>query len=291
LGAFQWGFLVATILTAIWFPAKAVKKENYGNTVGLILLGGVLVEFFLFLAPSDLGHSGGFLAFCYGVLLPTIPSIMLAQPGLKRNKIIDLADREAFAVRRQALDELRGRARVDEVAFRESFDDDWVHNGCTVDGATTIIALKKDFRAVCIVSYEVGDVFSAGVVKDIPIEQIISCELQRENIVEKFYRTELVPVSQSNKRSPVGRAVVGGLLLGPAGLVMGAASGLGGKTTITTKEIQVRDERVVEGPPVLVLSTVNEQNDRFKIRFAEDALAEHWEHQIRAARVRFGLSY
>lgn len=60
--------------------------------------------------------------------------------------------------------------------------------------------------------------------KEYPLDQISEIELKRE--VE-------ADITNEKEKSVVGRAVVGGLLLGPVGAIVGGMSGIGTKTQVT----------------------------------------------------------
>jgi hypothetical protein len=95
--------------------------------------------------------------------------------------------------------------------------------------------------------------------------------------------TERQPVVVQQRKSPVGRALIGGIALGPIGAIAGAASGLNGKSTIKYVEKTVRKEVETEGPKLLVVGTSDPAQPMLKIMAPRDDVTEEWLHRLRAA--------
>jgi len=179
-------------------------------------------------------------------------------------------------------------ARAAKEAFKAARREQWAVNECSFRGHSALFGIKKDNSAIGVVTYRLeGAEFHAGTPVEVPVAMLLSAKVVRDDVREAYWRTEIVPVAVKNKKSPVGRALVGGVLLGPAGVVIGAASGLGGKSQVINEERRVMDERVVKGPPRLVIGTAT--NGVLNISFEAENHAEHWANQIQAARLNRGL--
>jgi hypothetical protein len=100
----------------------------------------------------------------------------------------------------------------------------------------------------------------------------------------KETRKEMVPVSivESKNKSPIGRGLVGGALLGPAGLVLGAASGLNAKTSTRIEHETVYREYEGLGAPQLIIGTNVMERPVLKVRCETQELADDWLYRIRA---------
>jgi hypothetical protein len=196
------------------------------------------------------------------------------------------AAERAAELRREA--DAAEAAREAKEAFKATRHKYWAVNECTFRGRTALFGIKKDNSAIGVVTYRLDDdEFQPGTSLEVPVGMVLSAKVERDDVRETFYRNEVVPVAINNRKSSVGRALVGGALLGPAGVVMGAASGLGGRSDIITKTQKVADERIVKGPPLLVIGTAT--NGVLHISFAVESHAEHWANQIQAARFALGL--
>lgn len=116
----------------------------------------------------------------------------------------------------------------------------------------------------------------------IKVSDIVSIKIDRPKTTGM--RKETVPVSivESKNKSPIGRGLVGGVLLGPAGLILGAASGLNSKTTTRVENQTVYREYETLGAPQLIIGTKLMERPFFKIRCETQELAEEWMFRIRA---------
>ena len=219
---------------------------------------------------------GGLLACIVGIVM----SVSKAQ-ARRDEEERDLALRNAAFGRERA-------AREALEAYRTTLREVWVLNECRYKDAPALFALKRDSTVFAIFPYTLSQGCVAATPIEIPTATILSVELRRDDVKERYERTELVPTEITNKKSPVGRAVVGGLLLGPTGAVVGAASGLGGKAKVTVEERKVADERIVKGPPKLIIGA-QVAGGVFSLEFAVQDHADHWRNQVRSARATLGL--
>ncbi len=106
--------------------------------------------------------------------------------------------------------------------------------------------------------------------------QIVEVAVSQDDVTETYIRTVSTPVAVAKKKSSIGRALVGGLLLGPAGAVVGAVSGAATtsqiKTVVTTQE----DTRTVAGPPTLTLTVRGNPYSFERVTFSTMDEARSW---------------
>src|SRR5208282_6038056 len=94
-------------------------------------------------------------------------------------------------------------------------------------------------------------------------------------------------VTREESKSVVGRALLGGLILGPVGAVVGGMSGLGGYTATTTQTVDSIDLRIVVNEmrePLFLLNFLNASTPK-RSRDYESAAgqANKWRARIAAA--------
>jgi hypothetical protein len=118
------------------------------------------------------------------------------------------------------------------------------------------------------------------------IKQIISISTARPRMTKS--RKETVPVSivASKNKSPVARGLIGGALLGPAGIVIGAASVLNSKIETKIERETVYREYEGYGAPQLIIGTNCDQQPILKIRCANQEVADEWMFRIRGRQSR-----
>jgi hypothetical protein len=136
--------------------------------------------------------------------------------------------------------------------------------------------LFSDDTELRVVTYNMKREFEIATDDRYPIAGLSSASLEREERVERFKRTVVTPIAVQKGKSPIARGAVGGLLLGPAGLVLGAASGLTTKTKIVEHVHEVDDQRIVIGKPTLVLKFGTPLSHIVKLEMPSDLDVERW---------------
>lgn len=134
--------------------------------------------------------------------------------------------------------------------------------------------------------FENEGAFEAGAIREFDVKALRTVEIRETFRTRKVEKVDHVPISFSNNRSSVGRAVAGGLIAGPTGAMVGAASGLGGKHKIEHKKVTTYEERQERAPAMLVLGVNDIENPLVKIHFEADGEADTWRHRIDMARQR-----
>jgi hypothetical protein len=137
-----------------------------------------------------------------------------------------------------------------------------------------------------ICSFETREEFLPGSPIVLNVNQVLGLNIAKPKITKT--REKIVPVSivENKRKSPVGRGLVGGALLGPAGLVLGAASGLNSKTSTKVEERTVTEQYETEGDPQLIIGTSIPDEPVLKIKFDPPSLADEWLFRIQGAQSR-----
>lgn len=190
--------------------------------------------------------------------------------------------------------ELRSRLASYEGAkqtfLASAFPDSPVHP-CKIGGQESVIATPKDqsLRLVQfsgpptvrplgaqISPHRVWNDFRVESDREFTFDEIRAVAFEQGEIVETYNRVVTTPVAVAKKKSAIGRGLVGGVLLGPAGMVLGAASGVSQTTQIKhIKTVEVA-ERTVAGPPTVVLTTKDRHSLFVKIEMGSADEARAW---------------
>lgn len=108
----------------------------------------------------------------------------------------------------------------------------------------------------------------------VALDTVLSVELQQSSRTVMRLETQAV----TKKTGALGRAVVGGVLLGGAGAVIGAATA-GGQTTATTKSKSLTRD----GPTYVVIGTTDLERPMLKVKMSGVTAGEEWVHRIKAS--------
>jgi len=145
-----------------------------------------------------------------------------------------------------------------------------------IDGEVGYLAMDGEGSNLRLVSCKKEETRLTVVADEtIPLRSVTSIAIDQPNKTKTITHTETTPVAVGSGRSPVGRAVVGGLVAGPVGAVVGGLSGVGGKSKIehvTTKrhetvyvkehpKLIVRVDDLIRPRRIFVFETVRETND------------------------------
>jgi hypothetical protein len=187
------------------------------------------------------------------------------------------ASSEALTAQRARLTELKAenlRKVSEQLPGFQSVDvmflDDKRYVGA-ISGDRTVL---KAFRVLEYKDVDIGDFL------EVQTKSILLAELNSPS-VQKYVRevkTEAVVIQ--TKKSSIGRALVGGVLLGPVGAVVGAASGVGGKQEIKHVQTPISREVTSKGPLEVVLRLNDMQKPMLRLRGETNAKTEEWFHRI-----------
>lgn len=145
-----------------------------------------------------------------------------------------------------------------------------------VQGKPAKILKADDGGQIRLVFYHLSNA-DFHVVRDLTLTrmEIASAEVFAPVVREEIYRDQSVPVFTSTKKSKLGRAVVGGLVAGPAGAVIGAMTGVGHKIEVHNKTQRVFSHHAERsGKPFLLINTVS--GDRYEVNLGLQSLHETW---------------
>lgn len=144
--------------------------------------------------------------------------------------------------------------------------------------------LSSDRNLIQIFPYEALEKFIYKTPIELTVREILSLNVVTPRIVKS--RIKIVPVSivENKTKSPVARGLIGAVLLGPAGLVVGAASGLNAKTGTRVENHKVTEKYEADGDPQLIIGTSRDDYPVLKIKFEPVSLAEEWLYKIQAAQ-------
>jgi len=141
--------------------------------------------------------------------------------------------------------------------------------------------LSKEKREISFHCYELYKREAPEGITTIELDRIVSLKIVRPTIEKSRVEYRPVAKTQENKKSPVVRGLVGGAVLGPAGVVLGAASGLktDGKTEI--ENVKVRKKYSGLGKPQLIIGVRDMEEPYRKIQFESEEGAEKWEYRLK----------
>lgn len=243
-------------------------------------------QIILLIPSSEVGHDissfhGGDFMGWFFLFLVTGIAVLVKLAGDSAKKEKDALHRrmqieEAAAMRRRAMIE----------TFKLTYLHGWkcITTG-KVNGVPGMVAIAENGLLMKLVTYseqEEDYILADNLV--ISPKAILSFDVVIPEKSRIVTHTDKVPVTVKQKRSTVGRAAVGGLLLGPVGVAVGAASGLNGKDKVEYHEVK-RNETITEkGAALLVLGIKDPVNPKLTIKFDKAGEANEWWYRIQSAR-------
>lgn len=147
----------------------------------------------------------------------------------------------------------RQRAEADRDAFFES-QELFTEQASGRSPGRMLAKLLLGKAAARLVEYHLDGGFTIVNDQSVSSGEMLSVAITNPLVSDAWYRTEYVP--KQKQRSVIGRAAVGGVLLGPVGAVVGAISGLDGASRGVEERLTLQ-ARMVPGPPHLVITTTS----------------------------------
>jgi hypothetical protein len=286
VSAFSLGIFLGSIAAALTFVPKAF--ENPVGPFFLTILGGFLGLFLFagFHFPDGLGYVGLFL----GIVLVNGSCWLFGRSAIEAQSKRRIAATNALRERSEAAAAAKCQVERDKSAWLETLKG-WRFQtfGRVLNLKSRpkcIIALGADDRLLRIAQFSDEGKFEVLSDKILALNKIISLDIAFPTVTKTVYDVQAVPIVSKQKRSPVGRAVVGGILLGPLGAVVGAASGLNGAVTTNVEERQVAKKIESRGDAQLILGIADVEVPVLKIELEPPQLAGEWLHRIRAAQMK-----
>lgn len=280
MSALGFGLLVGMLVTATAVTPRAFEKPE---KIGLPLMAAGPVVWFV--TPPLIE---GFLGFILGAFVPPFIAALALH-----SKMEALTQQKAIDDERRAAERAANQRRKEEAhAAAEQWPADqhgWTHISKArmmhVAGQPHCYFMINDQgSALRIASYQISQDFTIDGDTQIEIERVVSMNIASPSITKT--RTKTVPVTtiEHKKKSPIARGLVGGALLGPAGLVLGAASGLNSKVTSSVSHEKIQEEYETLGDPQLIMGTSNLDSPILKLKFDPPSLAEEWMYRIMGAQ-------
>lgn len=254
MSALGFGLFVGSLITASTITSRAFKRPD---KIGLPLMAAGLLAWIV--TPPLIE---GFLGFIVGALpLPITAALAL------HSKIDVLAKQKAIDTQRRASErEANQRRREAAHAAAELWPTEqtgWSHISKArmmhVPGQPHCYFMIKG-TSLRIATYQVSQDFTVESDFEIDVNCITSTNVIIPPITKT--RTKTVPVTkvEHKKKSPVARGLVGWSLLGPAGLILGAASGLNSKVTSSVSHEKIQEEYETPGDPQLIIGTTSQDD-------------------------------
>lgn len=156
-----------------------------------------------------------------------------------------------------------------------------------IDGALGMVAMNGDGSELRIVTCRRENVEIEVIDEEtISTSQVTTLAIDQPSRPKTVTHRDKVPVAVGSGRSSVGRAVVGGVVAGPAGAVVGSISGLGGKSQIED-ETATRSETIyVKGHPKLIVGVDDLVRPRRVLEFETVTETNDWSSRIYNAMKR-----
>lgn len=271
-------------VVAIFLSFSAFEEDNEFPIKSLLLVAGSVA---IFVTPSVIE---GFWGFIVGA---AVPPLMLY--FLRYGAIQEIGERRRLEAEKKEQARLE---RIERKKLARSKRDKWVEglaadaqsNACKArmledgSGQDCVVMFARGRNAVRIIPYQLDEEFFELDAIELALTDIISLDIARPKVTKTRKKTVPVSIVENKRKSPVGRAAVGGVLLGPVGAVVGAASGLNAKTETRIENREVSERYETDGDPQLVVGTKLDDFPVLKLKFDPVANAETWMFKIRGAQ-------
>lgn len=116
----------------------------------------------------------------------------------------------------------------------------------------------------------------------VALETVLSLEWGESAQLRRVLIKEKEAVLVHHRRSPVARGLASAALLGPVGGVLGAASGLNGKTELKHVEKKVTKYVETSGPRSILIGTSDLSRPVVRVRAPSASKTEEWFYRLRA---------
>ncbi|RYX80510.1 hypothetical protein EON83_28350 [bacterium] len=280
MSALGFGLLVGALATICTVIHRAFERPGGINV--FLLVSGISA---LVITPDLIK---GFLGFIVGATIPPMVAALALHSkinAMAHQKAVDDERRAGDRAARQALREA-AQAAADSWPSEQT---GWNHISKAkmmhVAGQPSCyFMIDEKGGSLRVATYQVSQDFTLDSDFQVPVRGVISMNVASPSVTKT--RTKTVPVTtiHHEKKSPVARGLVGGILLGPAGLVLGAASGLNSKATSTVSQEKILEDYETVGDPQLIIGTSDQTYPVLKFKFDPPTLAEEWMYRILGAQ-------
>lgn len=287
MSALGFGVFAGCVIANVAFTGRAFSdKADRTLAVWMVLIAGVIALFVL--SPM----LGGMFDFLIGAALPS------SAVWLLRRKQIEAHDRKTQAELQKKIDQQAARAARREQAAAEaevwiaSFERSgwkYVSRGKMMQKKgqpQCLVMLSENAKLLQFITYTADEHFLADEPLVLNVNQVIGLNIAKPRLTKT--RKTSVPVSMvsSKDRSPVARGLVGGALFGPAGTLLGAASGLKPSISTNVEYHTVEEKYETDGEPQLIIGTKLLDQPTLKIQFDPPSLGGDWLYRIKGAQSR-----
>jgi hypothetical protein len=282
MSAIGFGLCVGALVTATAITPRAFEKSG---EIGLSLMAGGILAWVI--TPPLIE---GFFGFIVGASsLPFAATLVLRSriDALTQQKAIDderrAKEREANQQRRDSAREAAEQWPADQSGWTHISKARMMH---VAGQPHCYFMIGETSPRLRIVTYQVSQEFTIDGETEIDLARVISMNIASPSVTKIRSKTVPVTTIEHKKKSPIARGLVGGALLGPAGLVLGAASGLNSKVTSSVSHEKVQEEYETLGDPQLIIGTSDKDNPVLKMKFDPPSLADEWMYRIMGAQRR-----
>ncbi len=244
-----------------------------------------------------LGAVGLFMVVCLASYIADPPEdIPGSRPSRKdgngrlepANAPIDAAERERLRKREWNRKHDPVRAAEEDaaealMAFIEAQEDCDRISRCPCSGEASLLMAERDGGAIRLASYRMKPEFEISTVARLPISSIVSFGLSTRESVERTMQRTVTPVAMPEKKSAVARGLVGGALLGPAGMVVGALSAVSPESKIV-EHSSYSPHQMTRHHQVLTIAANDGGPKVYVLEMERGGDADAWHHWLVAAQ-------
>lgn len=174
---------------------------------------------------------------------------------------------------------------ANRLALRDSLFEGWaIAEKAKIDGKMGLVGLRADGSELRLVSCE-RDGVTIKVLHDevLPFQKIVGVNFLQEMRSKVITHKETTPVAVGNGKSVGTRALAGALIAGPAGAIVGQASGLSGKSKIEHVETKRSETILVKGHPSLVIDVDDIARPMRCLVFDTEQQTKEWSSRLSTA--------
>lgn len=162
----------------------------------------------------------------------------------------------------------------------------WSHiTPAQINGSSGVFALSENGLLVRYLTYDDTKAdFEKRKDRTFAARSVLSLDVVIPDVTKTRTNYERVAEPVQKNRSVVGRAAVGGVVLGPLGAVVGGMTGLQPNTKIVERTVKKTETYQTKGPSVLVIGLRDVSEPVLRVMFDPSKLSNEWWYRLNAAR-------